>query len=164
MTMFKILFGAAIGAAAAWFLDPNDGTRRRNVLRDKSMKFAREGGGKAVQQASYAGSAIKGKATAAAPGTGRDPAEERLNDPALQAKIESEAFREADVPKDKVSVNVEDGIAFLRGEVEDRQTISRIYQATARVEGVRGVENLLHMPGEPAPTKDESHTTAGTSS
>jgi gas vesicle protein len=36
--MFKILFGAAIGAAAAWFLDPNDGTRRRNLVRDKATK------------------------------------------------------------------------------------------------------------------------------
>jgi osmotically-inducible protein OsmY len=161
--MFKILFGAAIGAAAAWFLDPNDGTRRRNVLRDKSMKYARKGKDQAAGKATYAASTVKGKATAAAPGTSREPAEERLNDPALQAKIESEVFREADIPKGQVSINVENGIAWLRGEVEDRATISRVHQATARVEGVRGVENLLHMPGQPAPTKDESHTTAGTS-
>ena len=151
--MFKILFGAAIGAAAAWFLDPNDGTRRRTVVRDKTMKYARQGKRQAASQASYAGSTIKGKATAVAPGTSREPAGERLNDPALKAKIESEVFRDPDLPKDRVSVNVEDGIAFLRGEVDDRQTISRIYQATARVEGVRGVENLLHTAGEQAPTK-----------
>ena len=153
MSMFKILFGAAIGAAAAWFLDPNDGNRRRNVVRDKTMKYARQGGGKAMQQASYAGSTIKGKAGAVTPGTSREPAGERLNDPALQAKIESEAFRDADIPKGKISVNVEDGIAWLRGEVEDRAAISRLHQATAQVEGVRGVENLLHTGGEPAPTK-----------
>jgi osmotically-inducible protein OsmY len=151
--MFKILFGAAIGAAAAWFLDPNDGTRRRNVVRDKSMKYARQGKRQAASQASYAGSTIKGKATAVAPGTSREPAGERLNDPALKAKIESEVFRDADLPKDRVSVSVEEGIAFLRGQVDDRETISRIYQATARIEGVRGVENLLHTAGEPAPTK-----------
>jgi osmotically-inducible protein OsmY len=153
MSMFKILFGAAIGAVAAWFLDPNDGTRRRNVVRDKTMKYARKGKQQAASQASYAGSTIKGKAAAVAPGTGREPAGERLNDPALKAKIESEVFRGEDLPKDRVSVNVEDGVAWLRGEVDDRQTISRIYQATARIEGVRGVENLLHMAGEPAPTK-----------
>src|SRR5215211_6003850 len=160
--MFKILFGAAIGAATAWFLDPNDGTRRRNVLRDKTMKYARKGKSEVASKATYTGTAIKGKATAVVPGTGREPAEERLNDPALQAKIESEVFREADVPKAQVSVNVENGIAWLRGEVADRATISRLHQATANVDGVRGVENLLHTPGQPAPTKDESHTTAGT--
>src|SRR5919106_4292863 len=150
--MFKILFGATIGAAAAWFLDPNDGARRRNVVRDKAMKYARRGKDEAARKATYAGTAVKGKATAVA-GTGREPAEERLNDPALKAKVESEVFRDADFPKDRVSVNVEDGIAWLRGEVDDRQTISRIYQATARIEGVRGVENLLHTSDEPAPTK-----------
>jgi osmotically-inducible protein OsmY len=161
--MLKLLFGAAIGAAAAWFLDPNDGTRRRNVTRDKAMKYARRGKDEAARQATYAGSTIKGKATAAAPGTGREPAAERLNDPALQAKIESEIFRDPDAPKDRVSVNVEEGIAYLRGEVPERSRIERLREAAAKVEGVRGVENLLHLPGEPAPTKDESRSTAGTS-
>ena len=160
--MRKLLFGAAIGAATAWFMDPNDGARRRNVTRDKAMKYLRRGLGQAERQASYVGHTIKGKATAAAPGTGRSPAGERLNDPALQAKIESEVFRGAEEPKGKVSVNVEDGIAYLRGEVEDRATAERLREATASVEGVRGVENLLHLPGEPAPTKDESHQAATT--
>jgi osmotically-inducible protein OsmY len=161
--MFKLLVGAAIGAAAAWFLDPNDGTRRRNVARDKSAKYARKGKEQATRRATHAGSAIKGKATAAAPGTGREPAAERLNDPALHAKVESEVFREPDIPKGKVSVNVEAAVVYLRGEVEDRATIERLREAAAKVDGVRGVENLLHTPGEPAPTRDESHTTAGTS-
>jgi osmotically-inducible protein OsmY len=160
--MFKLLFGAAIGAAAAWFLDPNDGTRRRNTTRDKAMKFARQGKDQAAQQASYAGSTIKGKAHAAAPTTGREPAADRLNDPALRSKVESEVFRGADAPKGQVSVSVEYGIVFLRGEVDDRPTIDALGAATAGVEGVRGVENLLHTPDEPAPAKDESHTTAST--
>jgi osmotically-inducible protein OsmY len=162
--MFKILFGAAIGAAAAWFLDPNDGTRRRTIARDKAMKLARESKDEAARKATYAGSTIKGKAASAAPGTSREPAAERLNDPALQAKVESEIFRDDDVPKGQVSVNVESGIVFLRGELEDRSTIERLREAAASVDGVRGVENLLHTPGEPAPTKDESHTTAGSGS
>jgi osmotically-inducible protein OsmY len=131
--MFKILFGAAIGAAAAWFLDPNDGARRRDAARHKTTT-------------------IKGKATAAAPGVGREPAAERLNDPGLQAKVESEIFRDPDMPKGQVSVNVESAIVFLRGEIEDRDTIERLREAAAGVDGVRGVENLLHTPGEPAPT------------
>ena len=49
--MFKILLGAAIGAATAWFLDPNDGTRRRNVVRDKTMKHARRGKDEAARRA-----------------------------------------------------------------------------------------------------------------
>jgi osmotically-inducible protein OsmY len=142
--MFKILFGAAIGAAAAWFLDPNDGARRRSIARDKAMKYASQGKEQAAAKATYAAGTIKGKATAAAPGTSREPAGERLNDPALQAKVESEIFREADAPKGKVSVNVEDGIVFLRGELDDQATIEGLREAAAKVDGVRGVENLLH--------------------
>jgi osmotically-inducible protein OsmY len=144
--MFKILFGAAIGAAAAWFLDPNDGTRRRNVVRDKTMKYARRGKDEAARKATYARTAVKGKTTAAAPGTGREPAEERLNDPALKAKVESEIFRDPYIPKGQVSVSVEEGIVSLRGEVEDPATIEALRHAAAKVDGVRGVESLLHTP------------------
>jgi osmotically-inducible protein OsmY len=144
--MFKILFGAAIGAAAAWFLDPGDGTRRRNLVRDKAMKYARRGKDEAARKATYAGTAVKGKATAAAPGTGREPAAERLNDPALKAKVESEIFRGPDVPKGQVSVSVEEGVVSLRGEVEDPATIEELREAAAKVDGVRGVESQLHTP------------------
>lgn len=144
--MFKILFGAAIGAATAWFLDPNDGTRRRNVVRDKVMKHARRGKDEVARKATYAGTALKGKATAAAPGTGREPAAERLNDPALKAKVESEIFRGPDVPKGQVSVSVDEGIVSLRGEVEDPATIEELCEAAAKVDGVRGVESQLHTP------------------
>jgi osmotically-inducible protein OsmY len=142
--MFKLLIVAAAGAVAArWFLDPKEGEQRRTDVRGKAL-------------------ATIGKVKDRASDTGRSPASERLNDPALQAKIESEVFRAADAPKGSVSVNVEDGIAYLRGEIEDRATIESLGQAVAKVDGVRGVDNLLHAPGEPAPAKDESHSTAGT--
>jgi osmotically-inducible protein OsmY len=144
--MLKLLIGAAIGAAAAWFLDPNDGTRRRNVARDKTTKYARQGKEQAAQKASYATSTIKGKASSAAPGTSREPAEERLNDEALKAKVESEIFRDADAPKGQVAVSVEEGKVTLRGEVDDPAKIEELREAAAKVDGVRGVESTLHTP------------------
>lgn len=156
--MFKLLIGAAIGAAAAWFLDPNQGSGRRNTTRDKTMKYARKGKDQAVQQASSATGQVKGKAEAAGGQSDRGPAEERLNDPALQAKVETEIFRPEGAPKDKVSVNVEDGVVYLRGELEDQASIDGLREAAGKVDGVRGVENLLHKPGESAPVKEESHS------
>ena len=153
--MLKLIVGAALGAAAAWFLDPNDGTRRRNVTRDKALKYVRKGSDQAAQKAAYATETIKGKAAAVTP-SDREPAAERLNDPALQAKVESEIFRSEDAPKDRVTVNVEDGVVSLRGELDDPSAIESLRAAAAKVDGVRGVESLLHGPGEPAPTKDES--------
>ena len=40
---------------------------------------------------------------------------------------------------------------FLRGVVEREGDIAGIEAAARRITGVRGVENLLHMPGTPAP-------------
>jgi osmotically-inducible protein OsmY len=52
-----------------------------------------------------------------------------------------------------VSVNVEDGVVYLRGQLDDHDAIERLRDAAGKVEGVRAVESLLHTPDEPAPTK-----------
>jgi osmotically-inducible protein OsmY len=151
--MFKLLLGAAAGFAAAWFMDPNDGTRRRNTTRDRALSYARKGKDQAASQASQVAGQVKGAATKAAPFGGREDAAERLNDPALARKVESEAFRSAGVDTGAVSVNVESGVVYLRGEVADAATAERLTEAARAVEGVTSVESLLHTPGEPAPMK-----------
>ena len=153
----SFILGAATGAAAAWFLDPNDGARRRSVAQDKAMKYARQRSQEVQSQAEYAAGAVKGAAYEATPTSGeRADAAERLNDPALARKVESEIFRDADVPKGDVDVNVEDGVVYLRGQVAEQDLIDRLGQAADAVDGVSRVENLLHLPGTPAPTKDEA--------
>ena len=52
--LITLLFGAAAGAAAAHFLDPESGTRRRNTLRDRATSKARQGKEQAVRQADHA--------------------------------------------------------------------------------------------------------------
>ena len=136
----KLLFVAAAAGAIAW-LSKNQETAKRYVER-------------------YAGQA-KGMA-GSAPGVGRPPAEERLNDPALAQKVESEVFRDKDIPKGNLNVNVENGVVYLRGEVTDRAIMDELVARARNVDGVRGVENLLHLPSEAAPTKDE--TSQGASS
>lgn len=127
----KLLFGAAAAGAIAW-LSKNQETAKRYVDR-------------------YAGQA-KGM-TGTVPGVGRQPAEERLNDPALASKVESEVFRDTEIPKDKISVNVENGVVYLRGEVPDQGTMDELVARVRKVDGIKGVENLTHLPSEAAPTK-----------
>lgn len=138
----KLLFGAAAAGAIAW-LNKNQDTAKRYVER-------------------YAGQA-KGMA-GSVPGAGRAPAEERLNDPALAAKVESEVFRDKDVPKGNINVNVENGVVYLRGEVPDQAMMDDLVARARQVDGVKGVENLLHLPSEAAPTKDEASQGAGSQS
>ena len=61
-------------------------------------------------------------------------------------------------PKGDISVNVEYGVVYLRGEVPDRDQMDALVARTRKVDGVRGVENLTHLPNEAAPTKDEAAT------
>jgi osmotically-inducible protein OsmY len=140
----SFLLGAAAGAAAAWFLDPQDGARRRGVAQDKALKYARQGAAEAESKARYAGGAVKGAASQAAPGDDREDAGERLNDPGLAAKVQSEIFRGVDVDAGDVSVNVEDGVVYLRGEIESPETIRQLEEAAREVDGIRGVASLLH--------------------
>jgi osmotically-inducible protein OsmY len=149
MSVRSLVIGAAAGAAAVWFLDPKDGARRRNVVRDKALKHARETGAQAQRQASYAAGQAKGMAYEAAPTSGKGG--EELNDPALARKVETEIFRDAESAKGAVSVSVENGVVYLRGEVSDEDEIRTLGEKAEKVDGIRGVENLLHGPGAPAP-------------
>jgi len=153
MRSFSFILGAAAGAAAAWFLDPDSGNRRRSLAQDKAGKYVRRGAAEAERKARYAGGQVKGAAAEASPVTGHEEAGERLNDAGLKAKVETEIFRDAEAPKGDVSVNVEDGVVFLRGEVSAPEQVAALAEAAAKVEGVRGVENLLHGPGEPVPSE-----------
>ena len=69
-----------------------------------------------------------------------------------------------EIPKGSVSVNVEYGVVYLRGEVPDREQMDALVDRTRQVDGVRGVENLTHLPNEAAPTKDEASQGAGSQS
>ena len=75
------------------------------------------------------------------------------DDATLAHKVETEIFRDADIPKGRINVNAENGKVVLRGEVEQPELIQDLEKRTKKVQGVQEVENLLHVPGTPAPTK-----------
>ena len=50
-----------------------------------------------------------------------------------------------------MNVNAQHGVVQLRGQVESPQLIDELVARTRSVQGVREVENLLHLPGSPAP-------------
>lgn len=75
-----------------------------------------------------------------------------VDDQTLKAKVESEVFRETEAPRGDVNVNVDLGVVYLRGQLEDRSLIEELEQRVRAVQGVNRVENLLHIPGTEAPT------------
>ena len=143
--------GAAIGAALEYFFDPDAGKRRRSITRDRVLGFFRRTGRKAGRAGQTAKSQAYGITQKAA--HLKERPKEQPDDATLARKVETELFRGADVPKGDINVNAEDGVVFLRGQVEDESLIEALGSSAQKIQGVREVENLLHTPGTPAPTK-----------
>ena len=66
------------------------------------------------------------------------------DDVTLARKVESELFRPSDVPKGSISVNVNDGVVELRGELADQAQIDALGDNAKKIDGVKDVRNLLH--------------------
>lgn len=147
----KIFRLAAIGAALAYFFDPQNGRRRRNMTRDRALAFFRRG----ARKTERAGRAVAAEAEALKQKATHLREEEKdFDDVTLARKVETELFRPADAPKGSVNVNVENGVVYLRGEVEQPDMAEDLEKRARKVQGVREVENLLHLPKTAAPTKE----------
>ena len=135
---------AAIGAGLAYFLDPQHGRARRAQFRDRALALVRRRSrdvsrlGKTASARAYG---MKQKATHIR----EEPKD--YDDQTLKSKVESEVFRPADAPKGQVDVNVENGVVTLRGEVDRPELVDDLEQKVRKVQGVRDVENMLHVPG-----------------
>jgi hypothetical protein len=79
-----------------------------------------------------------------------------MDDVTLARKVETEIFRGADAPKATVDVNAVDGVVWLRGEVKHPEDIRRLERQVRTIPEVRDVENLLHLPRTPAPTRADT--------
>jgi hypothetical protein len=142
--------GMTLGALLAYFLDPKAGRRRRHTARDRGMSRVRRGERRAAARARRAESHAVGVARRTL-NAARPRHREPFDDVTLARKVESELYRRARVPKGHISINAEDGFVFLRGVMDRQEDIERIAVATRQIEGVRDVENLIHLPGTPAP-------------
>lgn len=148
--MLRLLSFGALAAAIAYFFDPENGRRRRAMTRDRLPALLRRG----TRRAEQLGRSVQAEAYGATQKLKHRKEEEKgqPDDATLARKVETEIFRGADVPKGQINVNAENGVVVLRGEVEPK-LIEDLEKKTRKVQGVREVENLLHTPGTPAPSK-----------
>ena len=74
----------------------------------------------------------------------------------LARKVETVIFRDNSVPKGKIDVNAADGVVWLRGEAKTPDMIKALERQASAIPEVKKVENLLHLPKTPAPTRTDS--------
>jgi osmotically-inducible protein OsmY len=144
--LLTFAIGAAAGAAATHFLQPG----RRNQIRDQAVSKVQAGANQAATTATHAAGKAKGAVAQATPSMPGSHRIEDVDDVTLARKVETEIFRAPDAPKGDVSVDVQAGVANLRGEI-DEQWITRLGEEAEKVDGVKAVNNLLHPPGTPTP-------------
>lgn len=137
-----------LGALTEYFLDSRGGRRRRHTARDRTFATLRRTERRAAVRARRAESRAVGNARGL---VARRRHREPLDDVGLAHKVESELFRRAHVRTSHIDINAEDGVVFLRGVVEREEDIARTGDAARAIDGVRDVENLLHVRGTPAP-------------
>ena len=119
---------AALGAALAYFFDPQNGRARRKETIKRIVRLSQR---------------QRGRLTARA----------QPDDVTLARQVESEIFGNADLPKGQINVNAEEGKVVLRGEVVSAEMIEELVSKARKVQGVQEVENLLHTPGQAAPMR-----------
>lgn len=147
MRLFALF--ASIGAAIAYLFDPQSGRRRRAQLRDRSAGLVRKGFrrlGRAGRHAQAEAYGLSQKAQHL-----REEPKPMPDDATLAQKVETELFRDPDIPKGQINVNAEKGTVVLRGEIGTPELIRDLEERARKVQGVERVENLLHLPGSKAP-------------
>jgi osmotically-inducible protein OsmY len=124
--MRRLLGLIGLAAAITYFFHPEQGQKRRAMVRGRIEKLI----------------------VRAEEGPKAQP-----DDVTLARQVESELFRDEQVPKGQINVNAENGKVYLRGEVGQPEMIRDLEERARKVQGVRDVENLLHLPGAEAQTK-----------
>ncbi len=139
-TLFRYGTVAGFAALVAYLFDPQSGRRRRALLRDKAGAFVRNAERTAEQKQRHLTNKTEGlKHEVFGASDGEVP-----NDETIADKIRSEVLRHYDASR--VNVNVENGVAVLRGELNRPDEIRALVGDVERVPGVRDVRSLLHTP------------------
>lgn len=155
---WAMVAGALAGALTVYLFDPQRGKARRAILVDWTSARLRRGVQSLNQLGRYSAntaSAMPQRMISLKSGQ-RRPTPDDLT---LRDRVESEVFRDPELPKGEINFDVSNGIVTIRGAVENAFRIATIEKAVFKVPGVTGVENLLHVSGTPAPNKAEARKT-----
>ena len=155
--IWMCLSSSIAGALAMYFFDRERGRRRRHMLRDRFAARLRRTG-RSIRHA-FRGAAAETYGVSHRIVHLVPRQTDVADDETLRQRVESQLFRDRHVPKGNMNINSEHGTVILRGEVDSVAEITALEERVRRIPGVRGVQNLLHPHGTPAPNKERSRAT-----
>lgn len=135
------------GVGVAYFLDPQQGRRRRRVLRARLGRLLRRGARFGVTRARFTSGRLAGLVARTRHRIA--PPTRSVDDQTVMQRIRSDALRDVGVPAGAVDVEVRDGVAVLRGSVENRLLADDLVDRVRGVAGVQSVEDALEIVAEP---------------
>lgn len=143
MRAFSILVAAAAGALATYFLDPEQGRRRRAVTRDRMASGMSRAAGAGQSLAQDLRHRTRGIAASIRGRLSREP----VGDDVLAERVRARVGRLASHPG-SIEVGVSQGHVTLRGPVLASEA-DRLLRAARVVRGVRGVSSGLETHATP---------------
>jgi osmotically-inducible protein OsmY len=132
---------AALGAAAAYILDPDRGRSRRAKLADQAAARARDAAGTVKARAEYQKGVAKGLIHEAADVFKPEVA---VDDEILLQKVKSEALGYWPGSKD-IEVDITNGMVRISGTVGNESDRESLIQLIRKVEGVGLIDDRLHV-------------------
>ena len=147
--VLSFLAGAAIGAGLMFLLDPERGTRRRALARDRILSAGRQAGDDLGAKARHLRNRARGLVAGA-----RSRMQSDEDDEVIAERVRTELGRVVTQPGGVV-VMVEDGVVTLSGQVPARER-EDLNAVTRWLRGVRDLEDRLetHEPAARAPVDE----------
>ena len=146
--MIGLMTGVALGATMMYFGDRGRGRGRRarakDQLRARTRRMARRRAQRARDQEHRAAGELARR---------RGGGHFRGGDDVDVTNHLRQVLRSLAVDTSDVTIEIAGDTARLRGEVEDARAMDAVVSAAEHAAGIERVENLLHLPGEPAPNK-----------
>jgi hypothetical protein len=147
-------FAMTVGAGFAMLFDPAAGRRRRARSRDKAAKAWHQGSKRTARSGRRAMSFARGQSQRTMHAVQSHHYDN--SDLVVLDRIESTVFRDPDLPKGQLNIDVVHGRAVIRGAVTSPYWIREVERRVREVPGVERVENLMHMMGTEAPNKADA--------
>lgn len=133
--------GFILGIGTAYFLDPTQGRARRKKLLDRAARLGRRVVRLAGKKARFTGGKLRGVASTVTPSA----KERAVDDATVLQRVRSEALRDVGLSTSDVDVEVENGVATIRGTVSHAKLADDLVDRIREVPGVEDVAAMIRV-------------------